>query len=100
MSSPPDGRRSHDGEKGQGEHGEGDVPVPSREELMDRLNTLLEEIVAPYRRLVVPQPVQELTTGRVLTMDFIEGRKVTEITDVGRTDIDTVDSSILLPGTF
>ena len=48
----------------------------------------LAEIVAPYRRLVVPQPVEELTTRRVLTMDFVPGRTVTDITDVGRTDVD------------
>lgn len=30
MSFPPDGRRSDDGEEGQGEHGEGDVSVPGR----------------------------------------------------------------------
>jgi hypothetical protein len=28
VSSPPDGRRSHDGQEGQGQHGEGDVSVP------------------------------------------------------------------------
>lgn len=48
----------------------------------------LREIVEPYNRLLVPRPVKELTTTRVLTMDYVPGRKVTEITDVGRTDVD------------
>ncbi|HYD09130.1 MAG TPA: AarF/UbiB family protein, partial [Acidimicrobiales bacterium] len=48
----------------------------------------LAEIVAPYDRLVVPQPVLEATTGRVLTMDHVEGRKVTTLTPVGRTSVD------------
>ena len=48
----------------------------------------LAEIVAPYDRLVVPLPVLEATTRRVLTMDYVAGRKVTDITPVGRTDVD------------
>ena len=48
----------------------------------------LREIVEPYNRLVVPRPVSELTTERVLTMDYVPGRKITEITAVGRTDVD------------
>jgi predicted unusual protein kinase regulating ubiquinone biosynthesis (AarF/ABC1/UbiB family) len=48
----------------------------------------LAEIVADYDRLVVPLPVEELTARRVLTMDFVPGRKVTDLTAVGRTDVD------------
>jgi len=48
----------------------------------------LAEIVSPYDRLVVPAPVRESTTQRVLTMDHVEGRKVTTLTPVGRTSID------------
>jgi predicted unusual protein kinase regulating ubiquinone biosynthesis (AarF/ABC1/UbiB family) len=48
----------------------------------------LAEIVAPYDRMVVPLPVDEVTTRRVLTMDHVPGRKVTELTAVGRTDVD------------
>jgi predicted unusual protein kinase regulating ubiquinone biosynthesis (AarF/ABC1/UbiB family) len=48
----------------------------------------LAGIVEPYDRLVVPLPVLEATTHRVLTMDYVAGRKVTEITPVGRTDVD------------
>ncbi|MCU1373315.1 MAG: hypothetical protein JWO68_601 [Actinomycetia bacterium] len=48
----------------------------------------LAEIVEPYDRMVVPLPVDEVTTRRVLTMDYVPGRKVTELTAVGRTDVD------------
>ena len=46
VSSPPDGRRSYDGEEGESEHGEGDMAMPSR----------------PGAHLVVIQP--DLTLGR------------------------------------
>jgi ubiquinone biosynthesis protein len=48
----------------------------------------LAGIVADYDRLVVPLPVDEATTRRVLTMDYLPGRKVTTISPVGRTDVD------------
>ena len=48
----------------------------------------LAEIVQPYERLVVPAPVTELTSTRVLTMDYVPGRKVTTLTPVGRSDVD------------
>lgn len=39
-----------------------------------------------YPRLYVPQPVEDLTTARVLTMDRVEGVKVTHIPPVRRTE--------------
>ena len=44
--------------------------------------------LAGFERIVVPQPVRELTTARVLTMDFVGGRKVTSIGALGRLEID------------
>jgi ubiquinone biosynthesis protein len=46
------------------------------------------EITGRYDRLVVPEPVLGLTSGRVLTMDFIEGRKVTDVGPLGLMDVD------------
>jgi ubiquinone biosynthesis protein len=46
------------------------------------------EITSRYDRLVVPEPVLDLTSGRVLTMDFIEGRKVTDVGPLGLMEID------------
>lgn len=46
------------------------------------------ELTAAYDLLVVPQPVPAYTTSKVLVMDFIEGRKVTDIGRLGLVDID------------
>lgn len=46
------------------------------------------ELTAPYDLLVVPKPVHEYTTSKVLVMDHIEGRKVTDIGQLGLVDID------------
>jgi predicted unusual protein kinase regulating ubiquinone biosynthesis (AarF/ABC1/UbiB family) len=48
----------------------------------------MHDIVEPYDRLHVPLPVEEATSRRVLTMDHIAGRKITDLTPVGRTDVD------------
>lgn len=41
-----------------------------------------------FERIVVPQPVDDYTTTRVLTMDFISGAKVTSLSPLGRIDVD------------
>lgn len=46
------------------------------------------ELTAPYPHLVVPQPLPDYTTSRVLTMDFVAGRKVTDVSPYGLLDID------------
>lgn len=50
--------------------------------------TRLRAIVAPYDRLVVPRPIEDYTTGVVLTMDYIPSRKVTDIGPLGRLELD------------
>ena len=50
--------------------------------------TTLARIVEPWPRLVVPRPVPDYSTGRVLTMDYLPGRKVTALTPLARTDLD------------
>ena len=45
-------------------------------------------LTSSYDLLVVPEPVPDLTTGRVLTMDFVEGRKVTDVGPLGLLDLD------------
>jgi predicted unusual protein kinase regulating ubiquinone biosynthesis (AarF/ABC1/UbiB family) len=44
--------------------------------------------LAGFDRIVVPLPVADYTTSRVLTMDLVRGRKVTELTPLVRLDID------------
>ena len=47
------------------------------------------ELTADYDLLVVPAPVPELSTSRVLTMDRVDGRKVTDVGPLGLLDLDT-----------
>ena len=47
------------------------------------------KIVRRYDRLVVPDPVPDLSTGRVLTMRYVEGRKVTDLGPLALMDLDT-----------
>jgi ubiquinone biosynthesis protein len=50
--------------------------------------TTLARIVEPWPRLVVPRPVADYSTGRILTMDYLPGRKVTDLGPLARTDLD------------
>ena len=44
--------------------------------------------LAHYRRIVVPQPVLDYTTSKILTMDFVRGWKITKLSPVVRTELD------------
>lgn len=46
------------------------------------------ELAAAYEHLVVPQPLPDYCTSRVLTMDYVPGKKVTDVTKLGLTSID------------
>lgn len=41
-----------------------------------------------FERLVVPLPVEDYTTSRVLTMDFIRGRKITDLSPLAKLELD------------
>ncbi len=41
-----------------------------------------------FERIVVPRPLTDLTTSRVLTMEWVDGRKITELSGVVRTELD------------
>jgi predicted unusual protein kinase regulating ubiquinone biosynthesis (AarF/ABC1/UbiB family) len=49
--------------------------------------SLLASNLSGFRDIVVPAPIDDYTTGRVLTMEFIDGCKVTELTDERRAEI-------------
>jgi ubiquinone biosynthesis protein len=51
------------------------------------LDTLGDNL-AEFQRVVVPCSVPECTTTRVLTMDFVHGRKVTELSPLARIELD------------
>jgi predicted unusual protein kinase regulating ubiquinone biosynthesis (AarF/ABC1/UbiB family) len=49
---------------------------------------LFRENLSAYERILIPPPVDDYSTSRVLTMDFVTGKKVTAIGPLGRLDID------------
>ncbi len=53
----------------------------------DNLATM-RELLAGYEHIVVPLPYPDLTTDRVLTMEFVPGKKVTELGPLGKLELD------------
>jgi predicted unusual protein kinase regulating ubiquinone biosynthesis (AarF/ABC1/UbiB family) len=51
------------------------------------LETLAEQL-RDYDRILVPLPIHDYTTRRVLTMELVHGRKVTEVPPVARIELD------------
>src|SRR5919112_1699975 len=41
-----------------------------------------------FDRIIVPQPVEDFTTSRVLTMDYISGKKITSLSPLAKIDLD------------
>ncbi len=41
-----------------------------------------------YERLVIPRPVDDYTTSRVLTMGYVRGTKITDLSPLARIDLD------------
>ena len=50
--------------------------------------TALGRNLAEFDHIVVPEPIEDYTTSRVLTMEFIRGRKVTKLSPLQRMEID------------
>ena len=48
----------------------------------------LGEILDDHERVVVPQPVKDYCTSRVLTMDLLEGRKITDLGPLAQLEVD------------
>jgi ubiquinone biosynthesis protein len=49
---------------------------------------ILGERLREYRRLVIPEPIDKYTTSRVLTMEYVAGRKITALNPIVRTELD------------
>ncbi len=49
---------------------------------------MLGRNLAEFESIVVPAPVQDYTTSRVLTMDLVRGRKVTALSPLRRLELD------------
>src|SRR5207249_2162344 len=50
--------------------------------------SIFAENLKEFDRIVVPCPVDDYTTSRVLTMDYIRGRKITSLGPLARIEID------------
>lgn len=50
--------------------------------------THLAGIVSKYDGLVIPEPIEDYTTSTVLTMDYIPGRKITELGPLAKMEFD------------
>lgn len=61
---------------------------------------MLRELLEDRPLVVVPEPVDDYTTGRVLTMEYLSGRKVTELGPLGRLDVDGGALADALMGAF
>src|SRR5436190_948646 len=54
------------------------------------LETLAQNL-ADFDRIVIPAPVEDYTTSRVLTMEYLRGQKVTSLHPVVQADFDEVE---------
>jgi ubiquinone biosynthesis protein len=48
----------------------------------------LRQNLREFERIVVPAPVDDLTSSRVLTMEYVPGRKITALSGVALTELD------------
>ena len=49
------------------------------------------ENLREFDKLVVPSPIEDYTTSRVLTMDFVSGKKITSLTPLARIELNGTD---------
>ncbi|MBA2368610.1 MAG: AarF/ABC1/UbiB kinase family protein [Candidatus Protochlamydia sp.] len=61
----------------------------------DNLKTLHKNL-KEFKRIVVPLPVDPLTTRRILTMDYVKGERITDLTALEKNDIDTKELADIL----
>ena len=49
---------------------------------------ILSENLKEFDKIIIPFPIDQLTTSRILTMDFIKGEKITKLSPLQKIDID------------
>lgn len=49
---------------------------------------IMRKNLAEFPRIIIPEPIDDYVTHKVLTMEFIEGSKITALNPVVRTDLD------------
>jgi len=57
-------------------------------------------ILADFDRICVPQPVDDYTTSRVLTMDLVDGRSIDSLGPLGRLELDCAGLADQLIGAY
>ena len=62
--------------------------------------TLLGDILADAEGILVPQPVEDYTSSRVLTMDYVDGRSIDSLGPLRRTELDCADLADQLVGAY
>lgn len=50
---------------------------------------IIHDNLKEFEHLIIPQPIDDYTTSRVLTMDFIPGEKITELATVEKIEADS-----------
>lgn len=50
--------------------------------------TIIKENLKKFHNIVVPSPVNEYSSSKVLTMDFVDGKKITEIGNLKKMETD------------
>lgn len=50
--------------------------------------TTIRTHLQEFESIVVPEPIADYSTSRVLTMEYVHGRKVTDLTPLGRMEFD------------
>ena len=53
--------------------------------------TQLADALAEFDRIVVPRPVADYSTERVLTMDYVDGRKITDLSPMALMEMDGLE---------
>src|SRR5256714_11845726 len=49
----------------------------------------LRKSLREFENIVIPEPIDDYTTARVLTMEYIPGKKITEVSPLRMMDMDT-----------
>jgi ubiquinone biosynthesis protein len=62
--------------------------------------TELGDILDGFDRIVVPRPVDDYVSSRVLTMEFVDGRSIDSLGPLGRTELDCADLAEQLIGAY
>ncbi|HEV3409597.1 MAG TPA: AarF/UbiB family protein, partial [Chthoniobacterales bacterium] len=53
----------------------------------NNLSTLRDQL-REFERIIVPRPIEDYSTARVLTMEYVHGKKITDVSPLGRMEFD------------